>query len=125
MQNQPTTNPTTNAFPNFKPGKTRGQYPNPYPQDFHYFDLMDCSTDPTGKSYSVTELDEPDDEGRDVIYHIPNRYALYELINDTCKSISSAIEGYQKCHTTPGDDVTSDIENAIDMLSELSEFDRC
>lgn len=125
MQNQPTTNPTTNAFPNFKPGKTRGQYPNPYPQDFYCFSLGDLYPDPTGKSYSVTELDEPDDEGRDVIYHLPNRYALYELINDICLQISSEIKGYQKYQSSPLDDATSDIEIAIDMLSELSEFDRC
>ena len=122
MQNL-NSNPTTNS--NFNPGKTEGQYPIPYPQDFTYYNLGDLSTDPTGKSYQVTELDEPDAEGRDVIYHIPDRYALYELINDICHSISSEIEAYQKYHYTPGDDASSDIENAIDMLQELSQFDHC
>ena len=117
--NQTTTNPY------FNPGKTEGQYPIPYPQDFRYYDLMDVAPDSTGKSYTVTELDEPDDEGRDTLYHIPNRYALYELINDICHAISSEIEGYQKNQDTPGDDATSDIENAIDMLTELSDFDHC
>ena len=86
---------------------------------------MDVSIDPTGKSYQVIELDEPDNEGRDIIYHIPNRYALYEMINDICHSISTEIEAYQKYHYTPGDDASSDIEIAIDMLQELSQFDHC
>lgn len=119
MQNQPTTNP------NFTPGKIEGQYPIPYPQVFCYYNLGDLSVDPTEKFYQVTELDEPDAQGRDVIYHIPNRYALYELINDICLSISSEIKCHQKLCTTPADDATSDIEIAIDMLSELSEFDHC
>lgn len=45
---------------------------------------------------------------------------LFNLIQNVCQKISTEIQGYKDAGTTPKDDASSDIENAIDLLNNLS-----
>lgn len=52
---------------------------------------------------------------------IPDRGSLFQFIAHTAQSISDNITQYPGC--SPYDDVTNDVQNALDYLSELSMLD--
>lgn len=52
---------------------------------------------------------------------IPDRASLFEFIAHTAQAVSKAITRYPDCN--PHDDITTDVQNALDYLSQLSMLD--
>lgn len=97
-----------------------------YPTVLITDDLMDCQPTPR-ENAKYTYIDHSDDDdfmdehdGYGAEYHIPNRAAFYELMDDILLQMHNAIDDYE-----PGDDTSNDVWNAIDLLNNMRSFDFC
>ena len=74
-----------------------------------------CTPDNNIQGCNMTETEEGDLE-----ITVNSSEGLFNLIQNVCQKISTEIQGYKDAGTTPKDDASSDIENAIDLLNDLS-----
>jgi len=118
--------------------------PGTYPCSFLGYNPMDCQPKyGTESQYLILDIDEdtidhnddflrskgidPDnlkipydnEDGKDFLAIFPNRFSLFQFIQDISQAISNEIQDYTKLNDSPGDDSTTDIQEAIDILSQV------
>jgi hypothetical protein len=112
---------------NFTPGFRTAN--NTFPTVLLYYDLCDCQ--PHRENPLYTMIDHSDDEDYmdnhdddEVIeYQIPDRTAFYQLMDDILMAMHNEIQGYQDIQSSPGDDATNDILEAISLLNNMRTYD--
>lgn len=118
--------------------------PGTYPCSFLGYNPMDCQPqyddepgylilgiDPDVKDHNDSLLRskgiDPDnlnipygnEDDKDFLAIFPDRCSLFQFIQDISQAISDEIKGYTKYEVSPGDDSTTDIQEAIDILSQV------
>lgn len=95
-------------------------------QFYHLVDLMP-QDGPVPPLYQMTEIE--DDEDFELEFICPDRKAYFQLVADVSRAITNEIYcepgEYNKDWDlyTPGDDSTGDINNAVELLNLLMEYD--
>ena len=112
---------------NFTPGFRTAN--NTFPTVLLSYDLCDCQPHRENPLYTMIDhsddveyMDHHDDDEA-IEYQIPDRTAFYQLMDDILMAIHKEIQGYQDIQSSPGDDASNDIFEAISLLDNMREYD--
>lgn len=110
---------------NFTPGFRTAN--NTFPTVLLSYDLCDCQPHRENPLYTMinhsNDEEYMDHHDEAIEYQIPDRTAFYQLMDDIIMAIHNEIQGYQDIQSSPEDDSTSDIQEAISLLNNMREYD--
>lgn len=102
-----------------------------FPVRVQFYDLVDLMPQegPIAPLYQINAAKDPEDDEFEIEFICPDRKAYFQLVADISRAITNEIyckpNEYHPEHRIyqPGDDSTGDLNNAVELLNLLMEYD--